>query len=389
MLYSESAREEYRDIVQPNNVHPFDVGGDCWDATDQGYETRLLTDALFMPDDYLKFSVFTGKWEQGSCNISHSLFCKKKEIMLSFEHIPKELTTMVGTWDKDMMVGIHINPFSGPDHEAEYRYAVATTSGMNAADYHQLTKAIEKRDLPVAAVLWDYKDTDWLILRVDAKNRTEYEERLNLLKKVFNRETFRLTIVNKDPDFVLLLPNSIYGFFRYYMLIAAVKTDFCWEDWERNYYTEKRKQDYPVEYAKRLVAEMKAPAIDEALLKKKTLESQAEYYRKKDWLLTVDRNIPHYSGEYGKRAESVNDADRQTLERWMLNHLLYTYMGYSGLIKRFAHQPNKDRTLCILRYGLYEAVRKVNPYLSDECARRIEALRDAPGFNPEDFGGMD
>ena len=112
------------------------------------------------------------------------------------------------------------------------------------------------------------------------------------------------------------------------------------------------------------LANVKVAVIDLKELEKKTIEAQQDWYdyqKGKHW----------YRGDYDY-FESVDGADDETLERWMVNYIRHELTSYDYRLDELYNRIGKGQAYMKLYSGIMGKIADAYPKFSDECKRQIE-----------------
>ncbi|MFT8669483.1 MAG: AAA family ATPase [Liquorilactobacillus hordei] len=131
----------------------------------------------------------------------------------------------VGGW-------IRFNPLDGQgvknDNVVDYRYALVESDSMELAQQNEI---LHKLELPIATLTYSGSKSIHAVIRVDAANYPQYQERVDYLYKIVEKNGLKVDKQNKNPSRLTRLP----GFERHekkQFLIAKNIGKANWEEWE-------------------------------------------------------------------------------------------------------------------------------------------------------------
>ncbi|MCI1920464.1 MAG: AAA family ATPase [Liquorilactobacillus nagelii] len=131
----------------------------------------------------------------------------------------------VGGW-------IRFNPLDGQgvknDNVVDYRYALVESDSMELAQQNEI---LHKLELPIATLTYSGSKSIHAVIRVDAANYPQYQERVDYLYKIVEKNGLKVDKQNKNPSRLTRLPGfERHGKKQY--LIAKNIGKANWEEWE-------------------------------------------------------------------------------------------------------------------------------------------------------------
>lgn len=127
---------------------------------------------------------------------------------------------------------IKFNPLDGKgvknDNVIDFKYALVESDSMSIEQQNEILRKLE---LPIATLTYSGSRSLHAVIRVDAQNYPQYQERVDYLYKIVEKNGLRVDKQNKNPSRLTRLP----GFERQgkkQFLIAKNIGKKSWEEWE-------------------------------------------------------------------------------------------------------------------------------------------------------------
>lgn len=209
---------------------------------------RMLSDylgALFDDNDIVGYVV--NCWEQDG-----ELKPKKGDWSRTAGELRQELASptatmdkVLGAWDERAGAWIRFNPLDGHGcgnaNVTDYRYALVESDVL---DVDKQFPAIKDMRLPCAAVVSSGGKSVHAIVKVDAKDKGEYDKRVKWLYDYCDRHGFVTDKQNKNASRLSRLPGATRNG-RRQLLLATDIGEPDWESWKR--WAEESEDDLPEE----------------------------------------------------------------------------------------------------------------------------------------------
>ncbi len=145
-----------------------------------------------------------------------------------------DLADVLGDWDERAGAWIRFNPLDGQGcgnaNVTEFRYALVESDKL---DMDRQFPAIKELRLPCAAVVSSAGKSVHAIVRVDAKDRTEYRKRVGWLYDYCDRHGFVVDRQNKNESRLSRLPGATRNGKRQLLLATNVGEEswYAWKKW--------------------------------------------------------------------------------------------------------------------------------------------------------------
>lgn len=138
---------------------------------------------------------------------------------------------IIGDYDKDAGAWIRFNPLDGrgvnDENVTEYRYALVESDAMSIEKQYSTIQALE---LPVALLVHSGGKSLHAIVKVEAKSKSEYRNKVNLLYEVCEANGMKVDQNNKNPSRLSRMPGVARGGHRQYIVARDIGKP-TWQDW--------------------------------------------------------------------------------------------------------------------------------------------------------------
>ena len=199
---------------------------------------RYLT-AVFKPDEHVNYVVSSfkdedGKYKPSGCGSSGRT---RDQLIEELRGCNEDIGAVLGDWDHDAGAWIRINPVDGTgvknNNVTDFRYALIESDDV-PVDLQ--LKFIYDKKLPCAAIVSSAGKSVHAIMRVDAKDLTEYNERVRWIHKVLSDMDFAVDGSNKNPARLSRLPGVDRGDKHQGLIDVNVgyKSFVEWQDYVKN-----------------------------------------------------------------------------------------------------------------------------------------------------------
>lgn len=233
--------------------------GTEWDAS------RMLSDyleALFDDDELVGY--VCDSWERDG-----RLMPKQGHWDRTAGELRRELSktsdvgAVMGDWDERAGAWIRFNPLDGNGcgnaNVTDFRYALVESDVL---DVDKQFPAIKELHLPCVAVVSSGGKSVHAIVRVDAKDKTEYEKRVRWLYDYCDRHGFVVDRANKNASRLSRMPGATRDGRRQLLLATNIGED-GWDAWKK--WAEESEDDLPEEESLTALLEDPPPLADELI----------------------------------------------------------------------------------------------------------------------------
>lgn len=156
------------------------------------------------------------------------------ELIQELSQHKEDICAVIGDYNPEAGAWIRFNPLDGKgvsdSNVTAYKYTlVECDNGCTIEQQAALYKAME---LPVAAIATSGNKSLHAIVRVDAKDKAEYRERVNYLHEVCRKNGIEIDGANKNPSRLSRMPG-VYRNGQKQYLVATNQGKESWEEWKR------------------------------------------------------------------------------------------------------------------------------------------------------------
>lgn len=207
---------EALELLQNHQIDP-EALSIPWPSPDWRLDFAKLLGALFHPEESVEYK---------KSNTPEAVTEKVSEILEKADSIKKTMKALDGP-DGAL---VSTNAVAGPDGDESfrYRYAVIDNPKMSLAKQLAYYKAL---NLPCAALVSTGANSVQAWIKVSAKNREEYEERVEYLFKTLDGQGFKVDSQNADPTRMVRIPGVLRNGKQQY-LIGLEQGAKSFEDWQ-------------------------------------------------------------------------------------------------------------------------------------------------------------
>lgn len=199
-------------------------------------EVTTYLEALFDPGDiigyvndgYLKKDGDHEKWLPKA-----GVYTKTAgEIIDSIRRYSGDIGAVMGDPNQQSGAWIRFNPLDGlgvkNDNVVDFRYALVESDNMDIAKQNEIIRELE---LPVVALTYSGSKSLHAIVKVDAVNYPQYQERVDYLYKIVEKNGLRIDKQNKNPSRLTRLPGFIRGEKKQFLIDTNIGKG-SWEEWQ-------------------------------------------------------------------------------------------------------------------------------------------------------------
>lgn len=189
-----------------------------WPTPDWRLDFAKLLGALFKPEEFIEFK---------KSNTSETQTQPVEEILKQADGIKKTMKSLDGP-DGALVC---INPVKSADESDEsfrFRYAVVDNPNFSLAKQLAYYKAL---NLPCAALVSTGANSVQAWIKIHAKNREEYDSRVEYLFKTLDSQGFKIDSSNANPGQMVRMPGVLRNGKQQY-LIGLEQGSKSFEDWQ-------------------------------------------------------------------------------------------------------------------------------------------------------------
>lgn len=153
------------------------------------------------------------------------------EIMTSLDRYPDDLGATIGDWKKAAGAWIRINPLDGKGaskkNVTRYSYCLIESDDIPIKEQEETFKRL---NIPIATMVYSGGKSIHAIVKIDATNIQEYEERVQFCYDFLKNNGISIDTQNKDPNRLSRMP----GVTRNGVMQTLLGVNFgydSWKDW--------------------------------------------------------------------------------------------------------------------------------------------------------------
>lgn len=217
-------------------VQPKDI---AWNPA-QELATYIRT--LFKDDEYVAYVVDAeSKDDKWTPTGKGTYAFTAKYLLEQIEKYPEDLGAAIGDWNKEAGAWIRFNPVDGKgianENVTRFSYALIESDDLSIVEQEAVYKKLE---LPIAALVHSGGKSLHAIVKIDAADKDEYENRVNYLYNFIKSQKFvdkngeekfiKIDGQNKNPSRLSRMPGVTRGNQKQ-RLIATNIGRSSWTDW--------------------------------------------------------------------------------------------------------------------------------------------------------------
>lgn len=198
-------------------------------------EIRTYLDAVFEEDDFIGYVTETWETEDGINKPTKGVWDRTKDQLLrALDKHPDDFGAVFGDYNAKAGAWIRFNPLDGKGCKNEnvmaFRFALIESDKLPIE--RQLT-LIRELELPAAAIVFSGGKSVHAIVHVDARDETEYRNRVNYLYGVCEKNGLTVDQQNKNPSRMSRMPGAERGDKHQYLIdVNAGRPSWnAWKEW--------------------------------------------------------------------------------------------------------------------------------------------------------------
>lgn len=167
------------------------------------------------------------------------------DLLKSLDRYADDLGATIGDWKKEAGAWIRINPLDGKGaskkNVTRYSYCLIESDDLSIKEQEEIFKRL---NLPIATMVYSGGKSIHAIVKIDATNIQEYEERVQFCYDFLKNNGISIDVQNKDPNRLSRMPgvtrngvvqtllgvNIGYDSWKDWMVSIGETTDFVLED---------------------------------------------------------------------------------------------------------------------------------------------------------------
>ncbi|MBS4762132.1 AAA family ATPase [Carnobacteriaceae bacterium zg-ZUI252] len=165
------------------------------------------------------------------------------QLLESLQKCNGDIGAVLGDYKEEAGAWIRFNPLDGKgvknDNVTEYRYALVESDSMDLGKQYALFKELE---LPIAALVHSGKKSLHAIVKVDAKDYSEYRKRVDYIYSICKRNGLEIDTQNRNPSRLSRMPGVTRNGHKQFLIDTHIgKANY--EEWYK--YIEDLNDDLP------------------------------------------------------------------------------------------------------------------------------------------------
>ena len=153
------------------------------------------------------------------------------DLLTSLDRYPDDLGATIGDWKKEAGAWIRINPLDGKGaskkNVTRYSYCLIESDDLPIKEQEETFKRL---NLPIATMVYSGGKSIHAIVKIDATNIQEYEERVQFCYDFLKNNGISIDIQNKDPNRLSRMPGVTRNGVVQTLLGVNIGYD-SWKDW--------------------------------------------------------------------------------------------------------------------------------------------------------------
>lgn len=202
-------------------------------AWDQCKDLEDYLNALFKPSEFVSYVTESwqdddGKWKPGKGN------CKQTagDLIRSLHRYPDDIGATVGDWHTDAGAWIRINPMDGKgisdSNVRSYRHVLVESDTLPLDEQEKLFRDLQ---LPIAAMVYSGGKSIHAVVKVDARNKDEYQDRVSYLFDYLREKGVDIDRQNRNASRMSRMPGVTRGEKRQKLLAVNIGKS-SWDEWK-------------------------------------------------------------------------------------------------------------------------------------------------------------
>lgn len=153
------------------------------------------------------------------------------DLLKSLDRYPDDLGATIGDWKKEAGAWIRINPLDGKGaskkNVTRYSYCLIESDDLPIKEQEETFKRL---NLPIATMVYSGGKSIHAIVKIDATNIQEYEERVQFCYDFLKNNGISIDVQNKDPNRLSRMPGVTRNGVIQTLLGVNLGYD-SWKDW--------------------------------------------------------------------------------------------------------------------------------------------------------------
>lgn len=153
-------------------------------------------------------------------------------IIDDLRHCKGDIGAVLGDPNPNSGAWVRINPLDGEGvkntNVSDFRYSLVESDSMSIDQQNEILRELE---LPIVALTYSGEKSLHAIVKVDAVNYPQYQERVDYLYKIVESNGLKVDKQNKNPSRLSRLPGFIRGEKKQFLVATNIGKG-SWEEWQ-------------------------------------------------------------------------------------------------------------------------------------------------------------
>lgn len=154
------------------------------------------------------------------------------ELIDSLRRCKGDIGAVIGDPNPNSGAWIRINPLDGEGvkntNVTDFRYSLVESDSMSIDQQNEILRELE---LPIVALTYSGEKSLHAIVKIDAVNYPQYQERVDYLYKIVESNGLKVDKQNKNPSRLSRLPGFIRGEKKQFLVATNIGKG-SWEEWQ-------------------------------------------------------------------------------------------------------------------------------------------------------------
>lgn len=197
-------------------------------------QLKIFLKALFKSGEYVGYvsnDVYFNKDHDRYEPLKGVYYRTVDDLLKSLDRYPDDLGATIGDWKKEAGAWIRINPLDGKGaskkNVTRYSYCLIESDDLPIKEQEETLKRL---NLPIATMVYSGGKSIHAIVKIDAINIQEYEERVQFCYDFLKNNGISIDVQNKDPNRLSRMPGVTRNGVVQTLLGVNIGYD-SWKDW--------------------------------------------------------------------------------------------------------------------------------------------------------------
>lgn len=197
-------------------------------------QLKIFLKALFKSSEYVGYvsnDVYFNKDHDRYEPLKGVYYRTVDDLLKSLDRYPDDLGATIGDWKKEAGAWIRINPLDGKGaskkNVTRYSYCLIESDDLPIKEQEEIFKRL---NLPIATMVYSGGKSIHAIVKIDATNIQEYEERVQFCYDFLKNNGISIDVQNKDPNRLSRMPGVTRNGVVQTLLGVNIGYD-SWKNW--------------------------------------------------------------------------------------------------------------------------------------------------------------